>query len=187
VRCTHLDESWLRAHGPAFCTECGYVDASGYRIDPRSGRRLDSVPPDLLYAELEDETLLFIPREIAESLRGVRKQLARCRTWGEARQALDRDWFDRLKREYGVRTTVDGDALDGNNIAAYWPSVRSNEVPDWLPEDVVREFGEAYDGLLDSGIIFPASNRRAVFRALSRKGLRSRGDARIIELFHDPA
>lgn len=169
IVCTaHFEPGWLRANGPARCKLCGFVDKTGRRIDPINGRRLDC-DRDLLYTTLEDETVVFLPKKLAASMRDARVHLATCHTWGQAREQLTDEWYKQLIESHGAGTPDDTEPLDGPSIADEWPSMTHRSMIDHLPRDVVRKFGETYHGLFDSGVTFPQERTDEMIQALARR------------------
>ena len=134
---------------------------------------------ELLWAALDSGALVFLPKKLTLSMLNARCQLAHCRTWRDAHERLDAEWFATVADQYGGDYE---DALD-EYIAEEWPAVQYSSMTEWLPPDVVAEFGEAYSGLFEDGVTFLQERLDDIEEALALQGFRCNWDDRIVELF----
>ena len=150
---------------------------------------LGDLPRHLLYAtHAETEVLMFAPRDLALSIFEARREVQRCKSWGEARRRLPPPWFADLKdreRAPARGEPADGEALDGRAVGSNdepWPLLRYGEMESWLPSWAGR-YGEQYSTMLSSGLNLPASAKRTLLRTLRQVGIECTYDRRVPSLF----
>jgi len=143
----------------------------------------------LLYAADDDGTVSFLPAHMADELLGVRRHVEHdWRTWGDARSGLTTERFADLVACF--RAPVDGPPDDDEQLPAAeevldsgWAQVRFSQMEQWLPERVVERFGQRYDTMVDSGVLFPGEVLAEMLDALAEYGYLLEEDDRILELF----
>ncbi len=144
----------------------------------------------LLLGDLEGAFLLLLPAAVAAEARATRAALAACRTWGDARAVLHEarvaDLHDHLWGA-GLPARPDDAPLedDGLRSPPSWPAFGLEDVPGFLPDDLIERFGEAWDGPLDHGVALRPEDRDALVAALHEHGVACVEDDALQELFDD--
>jgi hypothetical protein len=142
---------------------------------------------DLLYST-DEMSVLFVPRALALELIETREQLPECRTWGEARAALRSDRFDELVDELVApkdQPPADDAPLDLGHLNLHhpWPWIHHSAIEDWVPPDVIEEFGERFDTMMSSGVNLDICRVDELVGRLRAAGYRCEEDGRVENLF----
>ena len=185
----HITLVWAALVRMRIAADPAWLDSVDPLAPPRQPvvRADRKVEDDLVYgADVYEASLYFAPRHVFESVRAARAAFARCETWGDARSLLDSEQFREL-RDWSI-AREEPDPPDDARIApealgAVQPKLYSSQIEEWLPSEVIDQFGSRYSTMMDSGILFPPENEEGILSALQLLGIRCERDDSIEDLF----
>ena len=145
----------------------------------------------LVYGQLTDDQLVFIPEGEAVELAQLRNALSReqAATWGEFKQRIPpRRWLEivaNIDDEEWV--PADDDPFDPDQVWGYqdgdWPEWPAQRMLEWMPEDIQKRFGEIGTSVLNGDFlqIAPGSENEVV-AALKEAGYTCIRNDHLVEL-----
>jgi hypothetical protein len=197
---SQAEPSWKRfAEVAGHALACVYVllvqDAAQQDPEFAAGFRTAVVAPpsppperDLLIGSAS-HSLIFAPRAAAEEIRATRRALATCVTWGDAVARLSRDRLgdlhDWLFGGRDANRTPSETPLDLSVLheRGAWPRLYYSDIPSYLPEQFLAEYGKSFATMMDCGVIFEHNTEDELIGRLDMLGVRCARDADLDELF----
>jgi hypothetical protein len=141
--------------------------------------------PTQIFCDDSEYLLFFAPVEVVVEIQATRTALGSAETWGDVRRSISSGRFDELVRYIFPQSTEPKDE-DGFEPPDDWPLMRMSQMPGWLPDAVVKRYGEEFNSMAGSGINFNRDLKDAISKALSDDGIVVRFDGpELYPLFFD--
>jgi hypothetical protein len=128
----------------------------------------DSDKPRLVYGEVTDYQLVFIPKSQAQDLAAVQGALAASETWEEFEWNLPYRYWLQVVENLEEPLPAGKDRFNRNDVPGvedgYWPEWPAHEMLNWMPRDIQDRFGEVGRSMVndDCLLIDPKSEREVV-------------------------
>jgi hypothetical protein len=129
--------------------------------------------------------LAFAPVDLALEVAATREALDRAETWGDVKRTISAQRLAELVDEE-IGGTEPPDDNKPFEMSEPWPVLRSNDIPSWLPGDVVDRFGKSFDSMLDSGVNFEWEDEEEIIEALGQAGITVQSGGPDLEELFEP-
>lgn len=141
---------------------------------------MTTAPPNVVYGNLPDQGLIFLPEPMAKDLARVQAALSSAKTWGELSELLP---AARLAEAYDL---VELDAPPppntpfGLDTEGDWPEWPAQHQLEWLPDDALALGSREFSKMNGELIGFAPEQEQELVKVLSAHGHAVRRDDELV-------
>ena len=117
------------------------------------------------------ETLVFIPAERAPELAAIHRAIESVSTWREFAEKIPKQDWEKLLEEFEPDLDASFDPCEIGICDGDWPEWPEQQMEEWLPVEVLREYGAWHDTRLNGQFLSFDPNRTSeILDALAQAG-----------------